>query len=108
MRSTILALALLIPGAAFAHGNWRAEHPRRFEVNHRLAYQNARIREGRESGRLTWRQARQLHAEDRSIRWQERRMAAHNGGHISRAEEGLLNHEENRVSRRIYNQKHAR
>ncbi len=109
MRTTMLALALSLslPAAAFAKGNWKASHPRRAEVNERLANQNARIRDGREDGTLSKRQAHELHREDREMRTQEREMAAQNGGHITKTEQRALNQEENRTSRKIYDEKHG-
>ncbi len=104
---TLIALSLLaLPAVASANVRWNAEHPRRAEVNQRLENQNARIDEGRRDGELTGREARRLHAEDHTIRREERAMAAANGGHITRREQRLLNRQENRASRRIYREKH--
>ncbi len=108
MRSTIVALALfLAPVAANAKdGQWKADHPRRAEVNQRLHNQNARIHEGVESGSLSKREAHRLHANDRAIRQEERAMAAQHGGHLTKDEQNQLNREENRNSRAIYQEKH--
>jgi hypothetical protein len=107
LNAAAVALLFMLPAAsAQAKTRWQANHPRRAEVNARLDRQNARIREGVRSGRLTPGQAQQLHAEDRAIRSQERMMAAQNGGHITRAEKRALNQEENGVSRQIYVEKH--
>ncbi len=110
MRTKLIALAfsLMIPVAAQAKGNaaWRASHPRRAEVNDRLANQNARIRQGVQNGTLTRGQAAQLHAEDHAIRQEERSMAATNGGHVTKTEQRALNQQENQVSGQIYNEKH--
>lgn len=97
---------LMISGTSFA-GGWRQSHPRRAEVNARLAHQNARIRDGVEDGQLTRGQARQLHAEDRAIRQEERAMAAKRGGHLTQAQQRQLNQQENQVSRQIETEKHA-
>ena len=88
-------------GSAFAESRWDASHPRRDQVNDRLANQNRRINQERREGELTGAQARQLHREDRQIRREERFMAAQNGGHITRAEQVALNQQENAVSRQI-------
>jgi hypothetical protein len=103
--SAVLVTGLLISGAAFA-GDWKEDHPRRAQVNSRLNRQNRRINEGVATGKLSRKQARQLHAEDRAIRQQERAMAAQNGGHITKAEQRQLNREENQVSKQIYEEKH--
>jgi len=88
-------------GSAVAATKWQQSHPRRAEVNHRLANQNGRIHQERKEGDITKRQAQQMHREDRGMRGEERRMAAQNGGHITRQEQGTLNRQENGVSRQI-------
>src|SRR5581483_5561876 len=98
--STItLGLALGIAGAPSASAaTWAQKHPRRTELNARLANQNRRIHTERMEGELTAAQAQDLHAKDRGIRAQERLDASHDGGHITKAEQAQLNHEENGVS----------
>jgi hypothetical protein len=109
-KSTILAgvtaTMLFTATASFAETRWERHHPRRDQVNDRLENQSRRIRDGREDGLLTRGQARQLRAEDRNLGDQERLYSRLDGGHISRAEQGVLNQEENRVSRQIYNDEH--
>jgi hypothetical protein len=104
-RFSMIAIALATLGtsatAASAETLWQANHPRRVEVNSRLAMQNFRINQGVATGRITPLQARQLHAEDHAIRTEERVMARFNGGHITRAEQRALNQQENAVSRQI-------
>jgi len=106
--STGVIASVLLLGAtlSFAETQWEKDHPRRDEVNDRLENQNQRIREGRENGTVTPREAHRLHREDRAIRRQERRYARHHGGHISKGEQKKLNREENRVSGQIYDEKH--
>jgi hypothetical protein len=82
--SPVLAALVLLAAGGFAQssfaadtdGQWARTHPRREEVNQRLANQNRRIT-------------------------QERVMASHNGGHITRAEQRALNQQENAVSKQI-------
>jgi hypothetical protein len=103
----ILGAGLTLAGAASASaGPWQAAHPRRVEVNHRLAHQDFRINRDLRDGRITPRQAAYLHYEDRTIRYRERRDAFFDGGHITRGEQARLNHQENRVSGRIYRDAH--
>jgi hypothetical protein len=98
----ILSLGVVAGAAGFANAEtWNQSHPRRAEVNGRLANQNARINEERREGEITRGQARALHAQDRFIRNEERFMARQNGGHITRAEQRSLNQQENAVSREI-------
>jgi len=103
-RTIFIAMTLAMTGAAFvssADAGWRANHPRRAEVNARLNNQARRIHTERKEGEITGAQAADLHAEDHGIRAQERFDASQNGGHITRAEQTQLNHEENGVSGQI-------
>ncbi len=103
-----LSLAALAPASASAatttkkhESRWDRRHPRRDEVNDRLANQNRRIHEERKEGDLTKAQARALHKDDHQIRQEERDMASQNGGHITKAEQRTLNQQENAVSKQI-------
>ncbi len=80
---------------------WQKDHPRRTEVNSRLANQNARIHNEVKSGEISKGQAQQLRAEDHRIRQEERTMASTNGGHITKTEKRALNQQENQVSKQI-------
>jgi hypothetical protein len=86
---------------AMAATNWQKAHPRRTEVNARLANQNRRIHNEVKEGELTKAQAASLHKEDHQIRHEERDMASQNGGHITKGEQQVLNQQENAVSRQI-------
>ena len=97
----VAAFASLVVGGAASAETWSQAHPRRAEVNHRLAIQNLRIRTERQEGLLSGSQARALHRQDRFIRSEERFMASQHGGHITRAEQRALNQQENGVSRKI-------
>jgi hypothetical protein len=103
-RSILFTAALAVAGlslATSADAAWRANHPRRAEVNARLANQDRRIHQERKEGEITAAQAHDLHAEDRGIRAQERYDASLHDGHITRAEQAQLNHQENQVSGQI-------
>jgi hypothetical protein len=104
LRSAALVLCLATP--SFADTRWEQNHPRREQVNDRLANQNRRIDNGARSGKLSPQQARQLHREDRAIRTEERADASLHGGHITKGEQRQLNRQENQVSRQIYAEKH--
>jgi len=92
--------AFVVSGAASAE-TWNQAHPRRAEVNHRLANQNLRINQERREGEISGAQARSLHREDRFVRSEERFMASQHNGHITRAEQRALNQQENGISRQI-------
>ena len=87
--------------SASADTRWEMNHPRRDQVNDRLENQNRRIHQEVREGEMSRARARYLHAEDRSIRAQERYYASRQGGHITRGQQRRLNREENRVSRQI-------
>ena len=101
----IAALTLTLGGfAATAMAGetpWQKDHPRRTEVNSRLANQNRRIDKEVKEGEISKSHARQLHREDHAIRKEERTMASTNNGHITKSEQRALNQQENQVSRQI-------
>jgi len=94
-------LALMVTTGAMADTKWQSHHPRREQVNNRLANQNRRIHQERKEGDITGAQAKALHQQDRSIRAQERADAKANGGHITKAEQRQLNGELNAESKAI-------
>ena len=95
---------LVVCGAAppsFADDHWDRTHPRRDQVNDRIANQFHRIAQERREGEISRGQANALRQQDRRILAQERRDARWDGGHITRGEQAHLNHELNTVSREI-------
>jgi hypothetical protein len=115
----ILAAALCLSPAALVHaqqggrGNpvgkpgskFAQQHPRRNEVNKRVADQRARINQGGRSGRLTAQQIQQLRANDKAIKQQEHAEVKANGGHLTKPERKQLNQEENANSKLIRDEK---
>ena len=99
--AAIAALALSFAGTASAQTNWNATHPRRAEVNHRLANQDHRIHQEVREGEMSHAQAARLHRDDHQIRQEERDMASQDRSHITRREDYALNQQENHVSRQI-------
>ncbi|MDB5814217.1 MAG: hypothetical protein JWM03_1429 [Rhodocyclales bacterium] len=98
----VTALVALFAGSALAAEGPVAEtHPRRAEVNHRLANQDRRIHQEVKEGEMSKRKAARLHREDRQIRHEEHAMASQNGGHITKQEQRTLNQQENHVSGQI-------
>jgi len=101
-RNALLAaagLAVVAPAPAVA--SWGTHHPRRAEVNARLRNLDRRIADERREGDLTQAQARTLRRDDRGIRQEERDMARLDKGHITKADQRVLNQQENVLSRRI-------
>ena len=103
LAATVAAMAFGATGASARGG---AAHPRRLEVNTRLARQNYRVDRGLQKGQITQAQANQLHAEDHSLRTEERTEAGLDGGHITKADQHSLNQQENAVSKQIYGERH--
>ena len=100
VTAATLALTSLATNA-LADTQWQKDHPRREQVNNRLANQNKRIKQERREGEISKTQAQKLHSEDHAIRREERTMASTNGGHITKAEQKSLNQQENQVSQQI-------
>ena len=101
MRKTILATLILfgLMGTTMAEGG----HPRRKEVNHRLANQNARIDHKVADGQMSKKEGAKLHKDDHQIRQEEKDMASQDHGHITKQEQKTLNQQENQTSRQIKN-----
>jgi hypothetical protein len=98
--AAMISLAALV-GTASADTTWQKNHPRREQVNNRLANQNKRIHNDVKNGTLTKGQAASLHHEDHQVRQEERDMASQNGGHITKSEQHVLNQQENGISNQI-------
>jgi hypothetical protein len=98
--AAIVSLAALA-GTASAETTWQKQHPRRTQVNHRLANQNRRIHNDVKDGTMSKAQAAQVHHEDHQVRQEERDMASQNGSHITKSEQHVLNQQENGISKQI-------
>ncbi|MDR3418109.1 MAG: hypothetical protein P4L83_18195 [Nevskia sp.] len=99
--ATLTLLAAGLATNAMADTQWQKNHPRREEVNKRLANQNRRIHNEVKEGEISKGQAARLHKQDHQIRQEERDMASQNGSHITKPEQRVLNQQENRVSGEI-------
>ena len=104
-KSVVLALTgLLAAGAAapaFAENAWERGHPRRDQVNDRIANQYRRINQERREGELSPGQARALRRQDRSILADERADARLHNGHITRYQQHQLDRDLNAVNYEI-------
>src|SRR5258708_26382314 len=76
-------LSLSLSTGAVAETRWEKAHPRRDQVNDRLAHQNERIRHEVKEGEMTPAQAAALHRHDHQIRREDRFMPLQNGGAIA-------------------------
>ncbi|MGH6836477.1 MAG: hypothetical protein ACREC9_13250 [Methylocella sp.] len=99
--SVAAAIVIFAGGGSAVAGTWAQDHPRRAEVNRRLANQNHRINRELHEGEITRAQASNLHRQDRTVRQEERFMASQRGSHITRAEQRSLNQQENSISREV-------
>jgi methionine-rich copper-binding protein CopC len=98
----VMALfASAVASSALAETKWEKNHPRRDQVNDRLANQSKRIHKEVKEGEMSKAKAAKLHKEDRQVRKEERIMASGNGGHITKQEQKTLNQQENAISKQI-------
>ena len=101
MKNILLAFVVLM--ASIGTSQAAGHHPRRAEVNHRLANQNNRIDKKVADGKMSKAEAGKLHHEDHQIRHEEKAMASQDHGHITKQEKKTLNQQENHVSKQIKN-----
>jgi hypothetical protein len=117
IRMLVAVFVFMVPAAMIHAANpgnptgakgskFAKQHPRRNQVNKRVANQRARINAGEKSGKLTKQQAHQLKANDRAIKQQEHADVKANGGHLTGAEQKQINQEENANSTLIHDEKH--
>jgi hypothetical protein len=116
MQVLLAVLVLSVPAMVHAGGKgnptgakgskFAKQHPRRNQVNKRVANQRARINQGVKSGELTKSQANQLRANDRAIKQQEHADVKANGGYLTKGEQKQINQEENANSALIHDEKH--
>jgi len=109
-KTLLLALGLCtaLAGAASAETPFQATHPRRAEVNQRLANIDHKVmvarserRIGPQKAKLIRAEARVIRAEARVIRARERLDARRHGGHITKVEQRKLNRAETGLVRQV-------
>jgi uncharacterized lipoprotein YajG len=81
-------------------------HPRVNQVNGREANQQARIANGINNGTLTPTQASHLEKGEARLQNNEQKDMAADNGHLTKKDQRQLNREANRMSGRIYRDKH--
>ena len=74
-------------------------------INQRVDNQRDRIANGQADGQLTNRQARQLRADDRGIKHQERAERRADGGRLTPGQRGQMQRELNQDSRQIHRER---
>jgi hypothetical protein len=101
-----LTLALMAPMAIAqnaASSTNRPAHPR--SINQRQKRQEKRIEQGVQSGELNAKEAARLEAQQQAIAEREAKMRE-SGGKFTKGERVAIQRQENRASKRIYQQKH--
>jgi len=96
---------LIAANSSFAE-DWKADHPRRVEVNQRQRHEERRIGKGIKHGQIDAGEAAQLQAEQQKIHNEQMQDAAMHNGHITKKEKRQLNREENAESRQIFHDRH--
>jgi hypothetical protein len=95
------AFVAAVSANASAADRWQNNHPRRVEVNHRMANLNHRISQERRDGQISRAQAWHEHREVHQMRMEERAMARRDNTHLTRADQHALNQQENAVSKQV-------
>jgi hypothetical protein len=98
------ALVATVMPAAFAQQaapNYNAP-----TINQRKENQQDRIGNGAQSGRLTAGETRNLETKESALNAEEHNMRAADNGKLTAADRARLNHQQNRLSRQIYDKKH--
>ena len=75
-------------------------------IQKRKGNQQDRIGQGAESGQLTARETARLETKEGALNKEENRMRANNGGTLTGRDRRIINRQQNRLSRKIYRQKH--
>ncbi len=75
-------------------------------IHNRQERQQQRIAQGVESGQLTARETARLEGREAGLNGEIRAMRRANGGTLTPSERALVQHQQNRLSRSIYRQKH--
>ena len=75
-------------------------------INERKENQQDRIANGVKSGELTAGETRNLETKESALNHEEHNMRAEDNGKLTAADRAKLNHQQNKLSRQIYNKKH--
>jgi hypothetical protein len=76
------------------------------EIQQRTDNQQERIANGVKSGQLTPGETRNLESKEAGLNREERNMRAQDNGHLTAADKAKLNHQQNHLSKQIYDKKH--
>ncbi|HXC31576.1 MAG TPA: hypothetical protein VNZ56_03830 [Verrucomicrobiae bacterium] len=98
-----LLAALALPAAAFAQ---QAPYYGAPTINQRKENQQDRIANGVQSGQLTARETAHLEGQEAGLNREEHNMRAADDGHLTAGDRAVINHQQNHLSREIYDKKH--
>jgi hypothetical protein len=98
------ALMVLAAPAAFAQSSTTDEKPQ--TIQQRKENQQDRIAQGVQSGQLTAGETKNLETKEAGLNREERTMRSEDNGHLTAADRATLNNQQNRLSNRIYDDKH--
>jgi hypothetical protein len=103
MRKPALPLAL---GSTLALSLLAAAPAEAGQIHNRQVRQQQRIGQGVLSGQLTARETARLEGREAHLNREIGAMRSANGGRLTPGERALVEHQQNRISRSIYRQKH--
>ena len=98
------ALIVLAMPAAFAQQATPDSYPA--TINQRKENQQDRIANGVKDGELTAGETRNLESKEAGLNKEEHNMRAADNGKLTGADRAKLEHQQNKLSRQIYNKKH--
>jgi hypothetical protein len=96
-------IALAMPAAFAQQAAPNYDQP---NINQRKENQQDRIANGVKSGELTAGETRNLETKEAALNREEHGMRAADDGHLTAGDRATLNHQQNNLSRQIYNKKH--
>lgn len=99
--ATLGLAAIAAAGSASAETRWEHNHPRQDQVLDRDAHQRHVIRAEARAGEISPAKAHRMLHHERQIAREDHRMAARNGGYITKAEQHRINRQENRVASHV-------
>ncbi len=102
---TTIALAIAFSGALFAQTATSAADPK-LNIHQRKENQQDRIAQGVKSGQLTAGETSNLEKKESKLNKEEKDMREDDHGKLTKADRRKLNRQQNRLSRRIYKDKH--
>jgi hypothetical protein len=102
LQSAVL-IATVMPAAFAQQASPNNDPP---TINQRKENQQDRIANGVQSGQLTAGETRNLETKEAALNTEEHGMRAADNGKLTAADRATLNHQQNKLSRQIYNKKH--